>query len=81
VLTEADGWRGSDDRVRCNYSARPKWGRDVFRAVVSRECFDRVPSVRVSVKMVDQADGSHPVVDWAPKRQRWTLPIGSGLGA
>ena len=53
----------------------------MFRAVVSRECFDRVPSVRVSVKMVDQADGSHPVVDWAPKRQRWTLPIGSGLGA
>jgi hypothetical protein len=81
VLTEADGWRGSDDRVRCDYAARPKWGRDVFRAVVSRDCFDRVPSVRVSVKMVDQADGSTPIVDWAPKRQRWSLPIGSGLGA
>ncbi len=81
VLTEADGWRGSDDRVRCDYSARPKWGRDVFRAVVSRDCFDRVPSVRVSVKMVDQADGSTPVMDWAPKRKRWSLPIGSGLGA
>ena len=43
VLTEADGWRGSDDRVRCDYSARPKWGQDVFRAAVSRDCFDRVP--------------------------------------
>jgi hypothetical protein len=31
--------------------------------------------------MGDQADGSTPVVDWAPKRQRWSLPIGSGLGA
>ena len=81
VLTEADGWHGSDDRVRCDYSARPKWGSDVFRAVISRECFDRLPSVRVSVKMVDQADGSHPVVDWVPKRHRWSLPIGSGLSA
>lgn len=81
VLTEADGWRGSDDRVRCDYSARPKWGRDVFRAVVSRDCFDRAPSLRVSVKMVDEADGSTPIVDWAPKRKRWTLPIESGLGA
>ena len=81
VLTEADGWRGSDDRVRCDYSARPKWGADVFRAVISRECFDRLPSVRVSVKMVDQADGSTPVVDWAPRRHRWTLPIESGVTA
>lgn len=80
VLTTADGWRGSDHRVRCDYSARPKWRVDVFRAVISRDCFDRVPSVRVSVKMVDQADGSEPVVDWAPKRHRWSLPIASGLG-
>jgi fructose-specific component phosphotransferase system IIB-like protein len=80
VLTEADGWRGSDDRVRCDYAARPKWGQEVFRAVVSRACFDRTPSVRVSVKMVDQADGSTAVVDWAPKKRRWTLPIESGLG-
>jgi hypothetical protein len=81
VLTEADGWRGSDDRVSCEYAARPKWGQEVFRAVVSRACFDRVPSVRVSVKMVDQADGSHPVRDWAPERKRWTLPIATGLRA
>ena len=80
ALTEADGWRGSDDRVRCDYAARPKWGQEVFRAVVSRDCLDRASSVRVSVKMVDQADGSDPVVDWAPRRQRWTLPVGSGLG-
>lgn len=81
VLTEADAWRGNDDRVSCDYSARPRWGREVFRAVVSRDCFDRVPSVRVSVKMVDAVDGSTPVRDWVPKRHRWTLPIESGLGA
>lgn len=81
VLTEAGAWRGSDNRVKCDYAARPRWGKNTFRAVISRDCFDSAASVRVSVKMVDQADGSHPVVDWAPKRHRWSLPIASGLGA
>ena len=81
VLTEAEAWRGSDDRVRCDYAARPRWGKDVFRAVISRDCFDRAPAVRVSVKMADPTDGSTPVVDWVPKRHRWSLPIESGLGA
>ncbi|WP_090970659.1 hypothetical protein [Nocardioides exalbidus] len=81
VLTEAKGWHAIDERVSCDYHARPKWGNDVFRAVISRECFDDATSVRVSVKMGDRADGSHPVVDWAPKRHRWSLPIVSGLPA
>ncbi|RYC10880.1 hypothetical protein [Nocardioides zhouii] len=81
VLTEAEAWRGSDNRVTCDYAARPRWGKDVFRAVISRDCLDGASSVRVSVKMVDQADGSHPVVDWVPKRHRWSLPIAAGLGA
>ena len=81
ALTEAEAWRGTDDRVDCDYSARPRWGKDVFRVVVSRDCFDRVPSVRVAVKMVDPTNGSDTVVDWVPKRHRWSLPIASGLGA
>ena len=81
ILTAADGWHGSDDRISCDYAAEPKWGKDVFRALISRDCFDRASSVRVSVKMVDEADGSDPVVDWVPKRRRWSLPIASGLGA
>lgn len=81
VLTAAEGWHGTDSRVRCTYEARPRWGKNVFRALISRDCFDRASSVRVSVKMVDQADGSHPVVDWVPKRHRWSLPLASGLGA
>jgi hypothetical protein len=81
VLTEASGWRAVDKRVSCDYKAKPKWGNDVFRAVISRDCLDDATSVRVSVKMGDQVDGSHPVVDWAPKRHRWSLPIASGLSA
>jgi len=79
VLTAADGWRASGDQVRCDYRARPKWGQEVFRAVVSRDCLDRSQSVRVSVKMVDQA-GQRAVRDWAPKRRRWSLPLAPGLG-
>jgi hypothetical protein len=37
--------------------------------------------VRVSVKMADHVGGASPVVDWVPKRHRWSLPIASGLGA
>lgn len=81
VLMKAVAWRGSDDRVTCDYEARPRWGKDVFRALVSRDCLDGAGSVRISVKMVDMADGSTPVVDWVPKRHRWSLPIASGLGA
>ena len=80
VLTEAVAWRGSDSRVDCDYEARPRWGKDVFRTLISRDCLGTPDSVRVSVKMVDQADGSHPVSDWSPKRHRWGLPIASGLG-
>ncbi|CAM3594544.1 hypothetical protein [Nocardioides zeicaulis] len=80
VLTKADGWHGSDSPVDCDYSARPKWRKDVFRTVISRRCLGTPSTVRVSVKMVDQADGSHPVMDWAPKRHRWSLPMASGLG-
>ena len=81
VLSKAEAWRGSDTRVNCDYVAQPKWGKDVFRALISRDCLDAPASVRVSVKMVDEADGTEPVVDWAPKRRRWSLPIASGLGA
>ena len=30
--------------------------------------------------VLTEADGSTAVVDWAPKKRRWTLPIESGLG-
>ena len=81
VLTEADGWRGSERRVDCDYDVRLFWGaKDTFRARVSRGCLDDPATVRVAAKMVDQADGSHPVVDWVPKRHRWSLPVAPGLG-
>ena len=81
VLTRATGWRGSGGPVDCDYDAQPKWSKDVFRTVIARDCLGDPTTVRVSVKMIDQADGSHPVVDWAPARHRWGLAIASGLHA
>ena len=82
VLTEANGWRGSDQRVDCDYEARLWWGiKDAFRVRMSRECLGEPSIVRVSVKMGDQAGGSRPVVDWSPERRRWSLPLASGLGS
>jgi hypothetical protein len=81
VLTRAEGWRASDRRVDCDYEARLRWGvRNTFRVRISRDCLGKPHAVRVSAKMVDQADGSHPVVDWVPERHRWSLPVASGLG-
>lgn len=78
VLTEADGWRGSERRVDCDYEARVFWGiKDAFRVRIARECLDTPGTVRVSVKMVDPA-ASRPVVDWSPEKRRWSLPIASG---
>ena len=82
VLTEADGWRGTDQRVECDYEATYNWGvKDSVRVRISRDCLEHPGSVRVSVKMADPTDGSTRVVDWSPERRRWSLPIEPGLGA
>lgn len=81
VLTKADGWRGTDQRVDCDYDARFWWGdKNAVRVRIARECLDEPSTLRVSVKMVDPA-ASQPVVDWSPATRRWSLPIASGLGS
>ena len=80
VLSEADGWRGTQARVDCSYQARPKWRRDVFRTIIDRECLGNPDELRVSVKVVDPTDGERRVVDWVPRQRRWSIPIASGLG-
>lgn len=81
LLTKATGWRRSGAPVDCDYVARPKWNKDVFRVRISRDCLGEPSAVRVAVQMIDQADGSHPVTDWVPRRHRWGLSIKSGRSA
>ena len=55
---------------------------DLNAAVESMDRFIQMSlSADIAVVLVDQADGSTPVVDWAPEKRRWSLPIASGLGA
>lgn len=75
ALTRARGWKRAGARVDCDYDLQIKWGQERARARVSRDCFDRAGLVRVSVKMTDVSDGSHPVIDWAPEARRWSLNI------
>lgn len=82
VLTEAAGWRGTDQRVDCDYEAKFRWGaKNSVRARIDRSCLGEPQSVRISVKMADPTDGSTRVVDWSPERRRWSLPMEPGLGA
>ena len=82
VLTTAAGWRGTDERVECDYEAKFNWGiKNSVRVRIDRSCLEDPTAVRVSVKMADPTDGSTRVVDWSPQRRRWSLPIASGLGA
>ena len=82
VLTEADGWRGTDARVECDYEAAYRWGiKNSMRVRIDRDCLDQPDVIRVSVKMADPTDGSTRVVDWSPEPRRWSEPMEPGLGA
>lgn len=72
ALTRARRWRSVGEHLDCSYDARVGWWRDVFRTRMARDCFGNASHVRVSVKMVDPADPTGTVADWAPTRRHWT---------
>ena len=78
ALATGRGWRGSSKPIECEYRAQPRWGREVFAAQIARDCLGDPAQVRVSVKMVDLADGSHSVIDWVPAPRRWSLALAPG---
>lgn len=78
LLTPADGWRSAQQSVDCDYQAWLRYDRDVAKVWISRGCLDEPEEVRVSVKMTDDSDASHPITDWAPGKRRFTLPVAQG---
>jgi hypothetical protein len=78
ALTRAWRWRSRGEHVDCDYLARVKWGVDRFRTLLDRDCFGDPDQIRVSVRMSDHVDSSHPVIDWVPERRRWSLWLGQG---
>lgn len=81
ALTRTDGWRSTGAPLDCSYELRLRWARDVAKLRMARDCFDDPARVRVSVKMVDAFDASHPIRDWAPARKRFSLWLRSGWPA
>ena len=78
ALTKARRWQGYGEHIDCDYEARVKWGMDRFRTLISPDCFGSPEELRVSVKMGDVADASHPVTDWVPERRKWSLWLAAG---
>ena len=78
ALTRARDWRARGEHLDCEYEARVKWGMDRFRTLVSRDCLGDPDAIRVSARMGDTYDPSHPVVDWVPAQRRWSLWLGPG---
>ncbi|WP_235738652.1 hypothetical protein [Nocardioides alcanivorans] len=72
ALVKVKNWKISDKRVNCNHSLKLKWKKDFSKLTMDRACFGQKAKVRVSQKMVDQYDASHPVIDWAPGKRSFS---------
>ncbi len=77
-LVKVRRWKLTTTQVDCAHDLRIRWKRDVTRLRVDRACIGDPEQVRVSQKMVDQYDGSHPVIDWAPGRKRFSAWVSAG---
>ena len=67
--------------LACDYDVNLKWKRDVLVFTADRGCFGDPDELRVGVRMVDNADGSHPVRDWMVGRREFTRWLGAGEAA
>jgi hypothetical protein len=58
--------------MTCDHRVHLGFGRDVVRFGTSNRCIVTPHRIRVSVKMLDEYDGSHPVTDWLGAPRSWT---------
>lgn len=65
-------WRLVGEPLGCDHQVRLRFRPDVVRVRVARTCLGDPDRVRVAVKMLDEYDGSHPVVDWVRAYRRMT---------
>ena len=74
ALAAVEGWVDDGRQVTdCFYVLDLRWARDSAVAAIDRDCLGTPAEVRVSVKMRDDVDASHPVTDWVPGPRRWSL--------
>ncbi len=78
TLTPTDGWKPVEQPLSCEHVVRLKWRTDLYRARLDRECLGSPDRLRISVKMRDDFDASHPITDWAPDRRRFSQWVAQG---
>ncbi|WP_244927671.1 hypothetical protein [Nocardioides sp. W7] len=71
-LVRVRRWRLVGEPLTCEHSLRLRPARDFARIRVARTCLRDPARVRVAAQMIDQYDGSHPVVDWYRGPRRFT---------
>lgn len=71
-------WQLVGEPSTCAHRLRLRPVLDRVQLWVDRACLDEPQRVRVAVKMLDQYDGSHPVVDWVRAHRRMTPWVRSG---
>lgn len=71
-LVRVRGGEQVGEPLSCEHSVRLGFAQDVVRFAAASTCLGSPSRVRVSVKMTDLYDGSHPVTDWLGEPGSWT---------
>lgn len=78
-LGRAKKWKFAGDApIECSYDVDLKWKRDVLVFTADRGCFGNPDELRIAMRMVDLADGSHPVRDWMIGRREFSSWLAAG---
>ena len=78
-LTRVEGWEDRDGKILgCDYDLKLKYRTDQVVGSIKRSCLKNPDTVAASVKMVDTADASHPIRDWAPGKKKFGLAVSAG---
>lgn len=78
VLLRMRNWRFRPNPVDCDYRGTFAWARDFVKLNFDRECFAEADRLRVGLKMQDDHDASHPIIDWLKGPRRWTRWLATG---
>ncbi|MFS3130006.1 hypothetical protein ACLM5J_16520 [Nocardioides sp. Bht2] len=77
-LVRVKNWKLVGEPLSCQHDFDVVWPKETTRLVVKRSCLGNPAKVRVSQRVTDMADASHPVRDWAPDRRQFSAWAKSG---
>jgi hypothetical protein len=76
-LMRVRGGEAVGEPLTCDHHVRLDFAEDRLRFAAARDCLGSPASVRIGVKMRDELDSSHPVVDWLGAPRSWTPRLAS----